>query len=150
MKGSGVNVELSRHARLDEALRVLDILVHKKVECADRNVSGRQICQIPCPRRCRVGRYVRPAPVAAQVGFPAQAVAFAIPPARVGNRLACGGNVAIIDHGVDEKLESDLHFATVAGHQRQPCGQAASAAGAANRDARRLNTKLAGMGKQPL
>ena len=77
MKRSRVNVKLSRHARLDEALRVLDILVHKKIECADRNVSGRQIGQIGGTRGGRIGRYVGSAAVAAQVGFPAEAVAFA-------------------------------------------------------------------------
>ena len=41
MKRSRVNVEFSRHARLDETLRVLDILIDKKIECTDRNVGGR-------------------------------------------------------------------------------------------------------------
>ena len=71
MKRPRINVELSRHTRLDETLRVLDILVHKKVECANWNVSGRQICQIGSPRRRRIGRYVGPAPIAAQVSFSA-------------------------------------------------------------------------------
>jgi hypothetical protein len=46
-------------------------------------------------------------------------------------------------------LESDLHFSTIAG-QRQPRGQAAPTAGAANGDTRWLNVKLIGMAKQSL
>ena len=68
-------MELGGHARLDETLRVLDIFVDKKIQCADGNVRGRQICQIGSSRRRRIGRDVRPTAVPAKVGFPAQAVA---------------------------------------------------------------------------
>src|SRR5713226_7253349 len=150
MKRARINVELSRHACLDETLCVLDIFVNKKIECANWNVGRRQICQIGSPRRRRIGRYVGPTPVAAQVGFPAQVVALAIPHPWIGDRMTGGGNVTIIDHRVDEKLESDPHFSTITDQQRQPRSQAAPTAGAANGDTRWLNVKLVGMAKEPL
>src|SRR5208337_2351679 len=101
-------------------------------------------------RRRRIGRYVGRTPVAAQVGFPAQEVALAIPHARIGDRKTGSGNITIIDHRVDEKLESNLQFSTITGQQRQPRSQAAPTAGAANGDTGWLNAKLAGMAKQPL
>jgi hypothetical protein len=42
MKRPGIDVELSGHTRLNETLRVLDILVYKKIERTDGNVSPRQ------------------------------------------------------------------------------------------------------------
>src|ERR1700722_4283129 len=150
MKRAGINVKLNRHARLDEPLRVLDILVDKKIKRANWNVGRRQIAQIGSPRRRRVRRYVRSTSIAAEVSFPAQVVGLAIPHPRIGNRVTGRCNVAVIYHWVDEELESDLHFATVAGQQRQPRTEAAPAAGASDRDTRWIDAKLACVAKQPL
>ena len=101
MKRPWIHVELGRHTCLYETLRVLDILVYKQIECADRNVRRRQVRQIGSPRRRRIGRHVVPTTIPAQVGFPTQAVALTMPHARVGNRIAGRGDVTVIDHGVD-------------------------------------------------
>ena len=79
MKRPWIHVELGRHTCLYETLRVLDILVYKQIECADRNVRRRQVRQIGSPRRRRIGRHVVPTTIPAQVGFPTQAVALTMP-----------------------------------------------------------------------
>src|SRR5262249_21048086 len=67
MKRPWIHVELGRHPCLYETLRVLDILVDKQIECADRNVRRRQVRQISGPRRRRIRRHVILTAIPAQV-----------------------------------------------------------------------------------
>lgn len=60
MDGPGQDVELGRHSRTNQASGVVDIFIHKKVECADTDESWWQTCEVGNTSRNRSTRYFRP------------------------------------------------------------------------------------------
>src|SRR5271166_1458544 len=133
-------MQFDAHTRGKHGQRVGDALVAEWVEVHDRDVRGRQTCQIGRTSRCGIDRYVVGAGATGpQVTVPADYRAGATPQWGIGELDHASGGESVVKFGHGQKLEGDMRSTAVTGQQRQRSAQSATGAGALNGDAFRVD-----------
>ena len=145
-------MKLCRHAGVDEATGVFQILFEKQVERPDRNECGRQAAQIGRARRHRINGNIRSPWLHSEQRAPPKAVARRGPHeltairmrARIGNTTG-----AVIEHCRIQQLETHSKLAAPVRELGERCSVAATGALTGDGNSGAIDTQLLSFRMEP-
>ena len=142
-----VDVQLGRHAGVTEPHRVIDVLIGEPVDGAHRDQRGGQTGQIRRPGGRGIGGHLGAALGSAEVRAPPVVVRARRPDGV--DPLARRGDLAVIDHRVDEQLERHADLRPIVGQEGQAGGEPRPGAGTADAEAGPVHAQVGRVVAEP-